>query len=615
VALRAEQPLTAIDLTGRPHELQPTQGEAYLTLNDTPLYVRGPVTSIGAADRFAIQPQQQVDIRQEAQVRFTVNGDAIRGQFRIDDRRLDIPGPGTYSLKLPEQPTDREGEQTYQYQLTLDGRLVGMGAVQLRVTDPLAFEASSAMISEGALHLVLRNESKETAYELQSVAWRIGEESQQQARVVTMPAAHELRMALPVAELRPYATAPARATVQLAGRSPVVFAGRVSYDPLPRHTATIDGDLSDWREAPAIDIARDMPVVFGQGACSGEARLAWDEKALQFAVNVGGRPTDADDFCFAVADASGEGAWYEFRAAMVNGKPQVVCAIAPDAARIGAVGAAQVKIQRTDEATVYELALPWSAIAPLTSAVPAVRVGMLIHSAGRAAQWGEGMYPGHDPRGLRLCQRISPKESVAQGAFNVEIRPLPTAAITPGPGRVIAHFADDYSNVQGRRNWYYGYYDGQGNGQGDGRPPRGAYTDDDFKPMTYTETVWGYEWGGPMRYLKISRDSMHPQASDGRPVWAVRRWKSDVQGTIRLSGKIAQVGEKKGDGVGLVALVDGRVVARWMIGGPDHPPSIPYQAETKVNVGSLVDLAVTPGPGINPDYDATSMTEQIELLP
>ena len=79
----------------------------------------------------------------------------------------------------------------------------------------------------------------------------------------------------------------------------------------------------------------------------------------------------------------------------------------------------------------------------------------------------------------------------------------------------------DYTNVQGRLNWSYGYFDGAA-----------PYTAEDFKPMEYVQTMWGYEWKGPHKYLKLSREGGHPEAAAGRPVWAIRRWKSSLTGTL-----------------------------------------------------------------------------------
>jgi hypothetical protein len=186
--------------------------------------------------------------------------------------------------------------------------------------------------------------------------------------------------------------------------------------------------------------------------------------------------------------------------------------------------------------------------------------------------------------------------------------------ISQPPSPIIADSAEDYSNEQGKAGWFYGYYDGSGKGKGDGAPPSGPYTDDDFQMLKYSETVWGYVWTGPQKYLKLSRDNGHPEVADGKPVWAVRRWQSGAAGRLKVSGKVSRP-DKKGDGTKAVILVDGTVVFEKMVGGPDKPPSLDFETVMTVKQGSLVDFAITPGPGTDTGYDATNFTVRIECSP
>ena len=91
---------------------------------------------------------------------------------------------------------------------------------------------------------------------------------------------------------------------------------------------------------------------------------------------------------------------------------------------------------------------------------------------------------------------------------------------------LLADSAADYAKEQGKNNWYYGFYAGDGKGQGDGQAPSGPYTDDDFQPMTQVQTAWGYTWQGVVQHNVQGPGNAHPGVIDGRPVWAVRRWKS-----------------------------------------------------------------------------------------
>lgn len=173
----------------------------------------------------------------------------------------------------------------------------------------------------------------------------------------------------------------------------------------------------------------------------------------------------------------------------------------------------------------------------------------------------------------------------------------------------IANSEEDYNDTQGTNNWYYGYYDGDGKGIGDGNDPGGAYSDDDFEEMTYKQTQWGYEWQGPYSYLKLSESGAHPSNTGGRAVWAVRRWTSSVSNNVRLAGKIDRF-DKNGDGVEAKILVGGTEVYSKLLSAGE---SINFDLQIYVNNGSNVDFAITPGKGTDISYDATNFIITIFL--
>ena len=67
------------------------------------------------------------------------------------------------------------------------------------------------------------------------------------------------------------------------------------------------------------------------------------------------------------------------------------------------------------------------------------------------------------------------------------------AAIEQAFSPIVADSVTDYTNVQGKLNWFYGYCDGTT-----------SYKLAQFKPMKYVETPWGYEWKGPYQYLNLT---------------------------------------------------------------------------------------------------------------
>jgi hypothetical protein len=178
--------------------------------------------------------------------------------------------------------------------------------------------------------------------------------------------------------------------------------------------------------------------------------------------------------------------------------------------------------------------------------------------------------------------------------------------IVVGP-RILGDSNDDYSKTQGKKNWYYGYYDGDGKGSGDGAAPSGAYTDDDWEELEQQQTMWGYTWKGPAQYMNLN----HPGFIDKRQAWPGRRWRSPLAGRVRLKGSYSK--DRKGDGTEGVILVDGKEIYRKHIGGPNRPTRGEFDLTVDVNEGTLVDFLITPGPPPKAvlSYDATGFNVRI----
>ncbi len=162
----------------------------------------------------------------------------------------------------------------------------------------------------------------------------------------------------------------------------------------------------------------------------------------------------------------------------------------------------------------------------------------------------------------------------------------------PAKERVLADALEDYSKEQGVRDWSYGY----------------CSPDLRFKEMTLERTPWAVGWKGPVDNLVIGGGQGHPGALDGRALWAVQRWTSPVAGKVRLTGAFSR-GEE-GDGCGGKVLVDGVQVFDTWVGGK-KPERESFNVTVDLKKGSTVDFAITPGPGLNLNYDSTGYEARI----
>lgn len=167
-------------------------------------------------------------------------------------------------------------------------------------------------------------------------------------------------------------------------------------------------------------------------------------------------------------------------------------------------------------------------------------------------------------------------------------------SVTEGANNLLADSVSGYSKTPGQNGWYYGYADIESTS---------AYDPSQFRQMTWG--IWGndsYRWLGTSTYHFASADQMHPSNA-----WAIRRWVSNIAGTVTLSG-MASRGDG-GDGVNIRIFVDGsEVYSRHLAPGQTIAYSVP---DVVVNVGSKIDFTVNQGS--ESSLDVTQFTSLVTL--
>ena len=104
---------------------------------------------------------------------------------------------------------------------------------------------------------------------------------------------------------------------------------------------------------------------------------------------------------------------------------------------------------------------------------------------------------------------------------------LSVACAQAASALVIADSVDDFSGVQGQGGWLYGFVEGP--------LPVGPFQELGFFGAVQPG-VWSLEATAPPDTL-IAADSMHSTAAPGEQ-WAVRRWVSDVDADVVISGRL-----------------------------------------------------------------------------
>ena len=164
---------------------------------------------------------------------------------------------------------------------------------------------------------------------------------------------------------------------------------------------------------------------------------------------------------------------------------------------------------------------------------------------------------------------------------------------SPRPDKIVADSMNDFSSTEGQAGWTYGYYTSNNDGSA-------AYVAADVKPMTLQPGVGDQEdrWVGPVAFLVLSQSGCQPQASHGKQVWAVRRWTSTMDGPARIVVQTRLA--NKGDGVIANIYLDGKLLTTKFI-APKSVETI--DLPVTLQKGSQIDVAVTPGRGLDSSFD------------
>jgi len=196
----------------------------------------------------------------------------------------------------------------------------------------------------------------------------------------------------------------------------------------------------------------------------------------------------------------------------------------------------------------------------------------------------------YDWRGIRLTE---PEISLTD--MPVYIEGAQPALPPPVPqGALLADAEEGFSSEQNRAGWSYGAFVGDSI---------------EFEPLqTFQVTDWKEEWVDVYPYISVSASEQHPSSTDGQPVSAVRRWRTDADVTVQVTGSF-KVG-LEGDGVRVRVLAGDRVLFARTLGG-GGPVLAEFDFETQLKAGDALDFAVDSGPAGRADFDVTATSAVI----
>lgn len=168
--------------------------------------------------------------------------------------------------------------------------------------------------------------------------------------------------------------------------------------------------------------------------------------------------------------------------------------------------------------------------------------------------------------------------------------------VAAADAQILAECHADYSSVQGYRNWYYGFFNG------DSSTP---WSINDFEQLPiFNGLFWTRPEGANGYWTRITQDGGHPNGTittGGRTPevnWAVRRWVSPGDYVVEVSGHVWDASPTPDLGNGIIShiQVDGQEVWTGIVeNGNEH--GLEYNLRLCITQGTVIDFAVDPRDG------------------
>ncbi|GGD82307.1 hypothetical protein GCM10010911_45510 [Paenibacillus nasutitermitis] len=437
VALQASGDLTIVDAMGNEEVYTPHDGKIYLTLDETPLYVKGEVLGIAADGTFTLQAENAlVGEVIDAVVIWNNEASTTSASAALEAEGVTVPlavaagAVVTEAVVLPAKSS--AGVKTLTAAIKFGGVSAGRIAASVSILGSAvtASEIKHGLDANGGhvLRLTLANELA-VANELTEIQWSFGSQSGATTFQTTIPASGQTVVSLPVPSLTEGQTYPFQLQLQLEEGNPVAASGSLNLVPasamtaLAKKTVDVEGTNDDWSGVNAIDLATETTAVpvtghsFGGATdLGGDLRLTWDDDYLYVSASVnddtfaqsysGSDIWKGDSLQFALtAGFPGETVnRFEYGAALTSSAAELYRFSAPSGMATGSVANARVNVARdgTNAVTTYKIAVPWSELGSLSPTDRALSFSLLVNDddgAGRKGwrEWGSGIGSGKNP--------------------------------------------------------------------------------------------------------------------------------------------------------------------------------------------------------------------------
>ncbi|MGW0227180.1 sugar-binding protein [Actinopolymorpha singaporensis] len=427
VEVTTDRPVAVTDLTGATRTYYPQAGRVQLSLSGDPIYVAGDV-KVALTGRFGLTSDHDGQAVLGDPIPLTLTVDttqspraAVRGTFEIAGTSVPVSVPAGTKATIPVRvpAANLSGPRVLTGEVVVRDQPVARLQTRVQVVHPFQVNAAHVLRGDEDVLSVRVTNRADRDLGVSRLTWTIGERTGTLDVDSPVPA-HAARTAeLSLGDLARGQTYPLQLRLSSPGLTDAVTSGKLTLPPadqlrtLVEKSVTVDGTLDDLGDVAPIDLPGDgvvqIPGYGGADDLSGSVWWTWDADHLYLSAKVhddvqaqpetGERIWSGDGFQFSVAAGMpGESSrWDEYGVALTSAGPRMWRWLAAEG-QPGEVTGVDVAVTR-DEArkeTTYEVALPWSALAPIRPDDRLLSLSFLVNDndgAGREGwiEWGSGI--------------------------------------------------------------------------------------------------------------------------------------------------------------------------------------------------------------------------------
>jgi hypothetical protein len=424
IDLRTDAPVQVTDMYGHQTTLTPAQGVVTLTVDQDPVFVKGPVTSVAVAatPQLTVAAADPSNPQEPTAVTVRIKGTGTPNQLRYLGRlTVTVAGkhvpvtvtPGTdATVTIPVPPTDTLGPRHIVATVARDAqpvaRLVAWTSVEPATKVRVLPQIGQVSPFQAGLGIEITNTRSSTAATVQDVSWSIGGQHGTAGTGQSIPPGGKVTVSVPVTGVAAWQAYAYSVDVTMSDGNNGTARGTTAFDPIVPSSITPAG---------AIDLATDASWVVmlrpwgGAADLSGSADFQYDANGL----TVNAAVTDdvfsqtetaptlwrGDSLQFAISSGlPGETATStEIGAALLSTGPVVYSFGTADGTPAGPTQGATAQISRTGSVTEYHVTLPWAALGFAAAPTGPVAISLAVNDndgAGRAGalQWASGIVTG-----------------------------------------------------------------------------------------------------------------------------------------------------------------------------------------------------------------------------